>query len=86
MHIILSEHTRPFAQSDDVHTFMSGIGPELHTFLATTFQGVMQNELPDVLRDEIAKKLNLTDQQKKDVRKIAGDMCKVACDSAFEQL
>jgi hypothetical protein len=76
----------PFAQSDDVKTFMEGIGPILTQFLHTTFYGMMTNGLPDRLRDEIGGSLSLSDEQRKEVRKIAGDMCKGACDSAFRQL
>lgn len=76
----------PFAQSDDVKTFMEGIGPVLGQFLQNTFYGIMANKLPVELRDQIAAKLNLNDQQKADVRKIAGDMCKGACDYAFQEL
>lgn len=76
----------PFAQSDDVKTFMEGIGPVLAQFLKNTFYEIMANKLPDRLRDEVSAKLGLTGQQKKDLRKIAGDMCKGACDFAFQQL
>lgn len=76
----------PFAQSDDVKTFMEGIGPVLGQFLKNAFYGIMANGLPDQLRDQIAAKLNLDDKQKVDVRKIAGDMCKGACDYAFQEL
>lgn len=75
-----------FAQSDDVQTFMEGIGPLLLKFLKNTFYGIMTNGLPNHLRDEISAKLGLTDQQKKELRKITGDMCKGTCDAAFKQL
>lgn len=76
----------PFAQSADVETFMEGIAPGLMMFLNRTFYGIMANNLPDRLRDEAGDKLCLTDQQRSEVRKIAGDMCKGACDYAFGKL
>jgi hypothetical protein len=76
----------PFAQSDDVKTFMEGIGPRLAEFLKDAFYGMMVDHLPDRLRDEVGKQLNLSDQQKSELRKVAGDMCKGACDYAFKEL
>ncbi|MDI9432221.1 MAG: hypothetical protein QM570_10935 [Planctomycetota bacterium] len=76
----------PFAQSDDVMTFMEGIGPVLSTFLRKAFYDMMMSGLPDRLRDELALKLGLSDPQKCDVRKIAGEMCKGACDYVFAEL
>jgi hypothetical protein len=75
----------PFAQSDDVKTFMEGIGPCLAKFLKEAFYGMMVNDLPDRLRDVLGKQLNLNDQQKNEVRRITGDMCKGACDYAFQE-
>lgn len=76
----------PFAQSDEVHTFMQGIGPVLLKFLSKTFYEIMASGLPAKLRDEIGNKIGLSDDKKNDVHKIAKDMCKGACDYAFQQL
>ena len=76
----------PFAQSDDVKTFMEGIGPVLKQFLGDAFYSIMVDGLPDKLRDQIAVKLNLDNQQKADIHNIIGDICKGACDYAFQEL
>jgi hypothetical protein len=75
----------PFAQADDVRTFMEGISPVLIAFLKKTFYGIMTNGLPDRLRDEVSTKLGLTESQKKELREITGDVCKGACDFAFNK-
>ncbi len=76
----------PFAQSDDVNTFMEGIGPTLANFLKDSFYSIMVKGLPDGLRDEISKKLSLDKSQKTELYKIAQNMCKGACDYAFQEL
>lgn len=76
----------PFAQSDDVKTFMEGIGPVLAKFLKDAFYGIMATRLPDCLRDEVGGQLNLTNEQRDELRRIAGDLCKGACDHAFDEL
>jgi hypothetical protein len=75
----------PFAQSDDVHTFMSGIGPKLMDFLSDSFHEIMTEKLPEKLSDELEKELGLSKSQKKKLSKIAKDMCKGACDYSFKQ-
>jgi len=75
----------PFAQSDEVHTFMQGIGPILNDFLLNTFYGIMTQFLPESLRDEIGNKLKLTNKQKKEIESITEQMCKGACDYAFKK-
>ncbi|MFP4434036.1 MAG: hypothetical protein ACOCVI_01285 [Planctomycetota bacterium] len=76
----------PFAQSDEVHTFMEGIGPELEQFLRDSFLSIFSEKLPRTVRDEVATKLGLSDRQKKDLHKITGDICRGACDGAFRAL
>lgn len=76
----------PFAQSDDVRTFMEGIGPSLDQFLRDVFTAMFKSELPEKARDEVVAKLGLNDTQKKDLHTIIRDMCKGACDEAFRVL
>jgi len=89
-HRIISESTRssiiPFAQSDDVRTFLEGIGPDIGRFLKESFFNIMADQLPNLLCDEAVTKLNLSEQQIKDLRKISTDMCSGACNIAFENL
>jgi len=75
-----------FAQSDDVRTFMEGIGPDLKKFLREVFYGIMTNALPERLQNEVTTKLGLTESQSSVLRKITGDICKGACDFAFSKL
>lgn len=76
----------PFAQSDDVKTFMEGIGPSINDFLHNSFTVMFSQALPNVVRDEVSSKLSLNDTQKKELYKILKDVCKGACQSAFEEL
>ncbi len=76
----------PFAQSDDVKTFMEGIGPMLELFLKNVFYKIMTQTLPDRLRNDIGDKLELNEKEKNEFRKITSQMCKGACDEAFMEL
>ena len=76
----------PFAQSDDVKTFMEGIGPSLNQFLHSVFTMMFKKVLPETARDEVVAKLGLNDAQKKTLHTIIRDMCKGACDEAFKAL
>jgi hypothetical protein len=76
----------PFAQADDVKTFMEGIGPSLNEFLRDVFTVMFKKDLPEKARDEVAAKLGLDDAQKKTLHTIIRDMCKGACDEAFKAL
>ncbi len=73
----------PFAQSDDVHTFMRGIGPTLNKFLDKTFRTIMTSNLPEKLVEAAVGRLSLSTVQAQDLRKIAEDMCAGATDAAF---
>jgi len=75
-----------FAQSDDVHTFMEGIGPSLKKFLKEVFYSIMANTLPERLQNEVTTKLGLTESQSNVLRKITREICKGACDFAFNKL
>lgn len=87
---VISHHNSavvmPFAQSDDVKTFMEGIGPSLNQFLRDVFSVMFKKVLPEKARDEVAVKLGLDDTQKKTLHTIIRDMCKGACDEAFNAL
>jgi len=76
----------PFAQSDDVRTFMEGIGPGLKDFLESSFYEIMIHRLPDKLAESISERLLIEDTRQGELRKIAEDMCKGACDYAFKKL
>ncbi|MFH1377551.1 MAG: hypothetical protein ABIH86_02225, partial [Planctomycetota bacterium] len=76
----------PFAQSNEVTTFIEGIGPSIEEFLKSVFNNILADRLPDMLRDEISKELQLDDTKKAMIRRIAGDMCKGGCDFAFNKL
>lgn len=75
----------PFAQADDVATFIEGIGPSLVKFLGETFLKIFTRELPDKLRDEAGNKLGLTDLQKVEMGNIFEEVCKGAYDHVFEK-
>jgi len=75
----------PFAQSDDVHTFMCGLGPKLAKFLNSTFKDIMINGLPNQLCNQIINKFRIDASQKNDLQNIIINMCKGAYDFAFDE-
>jgi hypothetical protein len=76
----------PFAQSDDVKTFMEGVGPSLDQFLRDVFTLMFNSKLPEKARDEVVAELGLNATQSKTLHTIIRDMCMGACDEAFKAL
>lgn len=75
----------PFAQSDDVKTFMEGIGPSLGSFLNTSFKSILLESLPNQLTEEVVNKLGLSSSQKTQLQKITQNMCKGAHECVFRE-
>ena len=69
------EHTQSTPPFSLRHPQHSVIAPDM-----------FQKTLPDKLHDEVANKLKLNPQQKKDLHAIVKDMCKGACDGALRAL
>ena len=76
----------PFAQSHDVHTFMTGLGPRLENFLRNTFNSMMTDALPESLIDEIDKEVKLSKAKKAKLLKLTKDLCSGANDRVFDDL
>lgn len=76
----------PFAQSDDVTTFMEGIGPKLNLFLKDSFKQIFCSELPSHISDEISKIVSLPPKLSSKVSTAVEDICKGAYDKSFEKL
>jgi len=76
----------PFAQSDEVCTFMEGVGRLINNFFIKTFSSMMKKSFPQNIASALADKFKLNDKQKKEVQDIAAKMGKGAYDNIAQNL
>jgi hypothetical protein len=75
-----------FAQSNEVSTFMEGIGPIMAEFLKGKFYSIMVSALPKVICDAVCKEIAVSGGDVSKIQNITEQMCKGACDEALNQL
>jgi hypothetical protein len=67
-----------FAQSDDVHTFMEGIGKPIGNFFSQALRLILTKHFPEKLADAVIEKLKMPAENRKDVIEVAAEMGKGA--------
>lgn len=67
-----------FAQSDDVSTFMEGIGKPIGNFFSQALRLTLTKHFPEKLADAIIEKLKMPPENRKDVIDVAAEMGKGA--------
>ena len=76
----------PFAQSDEVCTFMEGVGRFINNFFIKTFGSMMKKSFPQNIASAITDKFKLNDKQKQQVQDIAEKMGTGAYDNIAQNL
>jgi len=76
----------PFAQSDEVCTFMEGIGRYINSFFLRTFSSMMKKSFPQNIATAITDKFKLNGKQKQQVQDIVAKMGTGAYDIIAQKL
>lgn len=76
----------PFAQSDEVRTFMEGVGSFINDFFIKTFGSMMKKSFPEKIANAIADKFNLNQNQKQEAENIIEKMGSGAFDNIAQNL
>jgi hypothetical protein len=75
-----------FAQSDDVSTFMEGIGKPIGNFFSQALRLTLTKHFPEKLADAIIEKLKMPLENKKDIIDVAADMGKGAYTEIIKEI
>lgn len=76
----------PFAQSDEVRTFMEGAGKFIDGFFVDSFNLMMKDSFPKSIASAITDKFKLTDKQRQQVQDIVAKMGEGAYDNITQRL
>ena len=76
----------PFAESDEICTFMEGMGSFVNEFFIDTFGSIMMKLFPQDIASAIGGKFKLNDKQKKQVQNIVAKIGTKAFDDIVEGL
>jgi len=76
----------PFAQSDEICTFMEGMGSFINEFFINTLSSMMMKLFPQDIASAIGDKFKLNDKQKKQVQDIVAKIGTEAFDNIVQDL
>jgi len=79
---------RPFAQFDEVATFITGISPYLSSYMQRAFREIFGEGggLPKKLYDEVTSRIELQDDKQQELKESFQRICQGAFDEAIELL
>ena len=69
---------RPFAEADDVVTFLRGISPKAQSFVSIAFEQLLQSSLPSAYQAALTEELNLSSKQQEKLLKLGQSIGKGA--------